>query len=136
MLDPKFLRNDIQETATRLAARGFEIDVAQLTALEERRKSLQTATQELQNERNAKSKSIGQAKARGEDIQPLLDSVADLGDKLDSAKSELQALLQEIETIALSVPNLPHEDVPVGKSEDENVEVLKWGEPKELGFVV
>lgn len=134
MLDPKFLRNDIQETATRLAARGFEIDVAQLTALEERRKSLQTATQELQNERNAKSKSIGQAKARGEDIQPLLDSVADLGDKLDSAKSELQALLQEIETIALSVPNLPHEDVPVGKSEDENVEVLKWGEPKELGF--
>lgn len=134
MLDPKFLRNDIQETATRLAARGFEIDVAQLTALEERRKSLQTATQELQNERNAKSKSIGQAKARGEDIQPLLDNVADLGDKLDSAKSELQALLQEIETIALSVPNLPHEDVPVGKSEDENVEVLKWGEPKELGF--
>lgn len=134
MLDPKFLRNDIQETATRLAARGFEIDVAQLTALEERRKTLQTATQELQNERNAKSKSIGQAKARGEDIQPLLDSVADLGDKLDAAKSELQSLLQEIDTIALSVPNLPHEDVPAGKSEEENVEVLKWGEPTELGF--
>lgn len=134
MLDPKFLRNDIQETADRLATRGFEIDVAKLTELEEKRKSLQTATQELQNERNAKSKSIGQAKARGEDIQPLLDSVSDLGDKLDAAKSELQALLQEIDGIALSIPNLPQQDVPVGKSEDENVEVLKWGEPRELGF--
>ncbi|QTH64408.1 serine--tRNA ligase [Psychrosphaera ytuae] len=134
MLDPKFLRNDIQETADRLATRGFEIDVAKLTELEEKRKSLQTATQELQNERNAKSKSIGQAKARGEDIQPLLDSVADLGDKLDSAKTELQALLQEIDAIALSIPNLPQQDVPVGKSEDENVEVLKWGEPRVMDF--
>lgn len=134
MLDPKFLRNDIQETADRLATRGFEVDVAKLTELEEQRKSLQTATQELQNERNAKSKSIGQAKARGEDIKPLLDSVADLGDKLDSAKSELQSLLQEIDAIALSVPNLPHEEVPFGQSEDENVEILKWGEPTQLGF--
>lgn len=134
MLDPKFLRNDIQETATRLATRGFELDVARLEALESRRKDLQTATQELQNERNAKSKNIGQAKARGEDIQPLLDSVADLGDKLDAAKSELQSLLNEIDAIALTVPNLPSEDVPNGKSEDDNVEVLKWGEPKAFDF--
>ncbi len=134
MLDPKFLRNDIQETAAKLAARGFELDVNKLETLEVRRKDLQTATQELQNERNAKSKNIGQAKARGEDIQPLLDSVADLGDKLDAAKSELQELLQEIDSIALSVPNLPSDDVPAGKSEDDNVEILKWGTPREFDF--
>ncbi|GAA0286036.1 serine--tRNA ligase [Psychrosphaera haliotis] len=134
MLDPKFLRNEIQETAARLATRGFKLDVARLEELETRRKNLQTATQELQNERNAKSKNIGQAKARGEDIKPLLDSVADLGDKLDAAKSELQVLLNEIDSIALAIPNLPADDVPSGASEDDNVEVLKWGEPKSFDF--
>ena len=134
MLDPKFLRNEIQETAARLATRGFKLDVARLEELETRRKDLQTATQELQNERNAKSKNIGQAKARGEDIKPLLDSVADLGDKLDDAKSELQVLLNEIDSIALAIPNLPADDVPSGASEDDNVEVLKWGEPKSFDF--
>ncbi len=134
MLDPKFLRNEIQETAARLATRGFKLDVARLEELETRRKDLQTATQELQNERNAKSKNIGQAKARGEDIKPLLDSVADLGDKLDAAKSELQVLLNEIDSIALAIPNLPADDVPSGASEDDNVEVLKWGEPKSFDF--
>jgi seryl-tRNA synthetase len=134
MLDPKYLRNDIQQAAERLAARGYKLEVAQLEELESRRKSLQTATQELQNERNAKSKSIGQAKARGEDIKPLLDSVADLGDKLDAAKAELSVLLADIDKIALSIPNLPSEDVPHGANEDENVEVLKWGEPKSFSF--
>jgi seryl-tRNA synthetase len=134
MLDPKFLRNEVKETAERLATRGYVLDVEKLVELESRRKDLQTATQELQNERNSKSKSIGQAKARGEDIQPLLASVADLGDKLDAAKSELNVLLKEIDTIALQVPNLPQAEIPVGKDESENVEVLKWGTPKEFSF--
>ncbi len=136
MLDPKFLRNDVDETAKRLASRGFELDTQKLNELEARRKELQTATQDLQNERNTKSKSIGQAKARGEDIQPLLASVADLGDKLDAAKAELSELLKEIDTISLQVPNLPSEGVPLGKDEDDNVEVLKWGEPKSFSFEV
>lgn len=134
MLDPKFLRNDVSETAKVLATRGFELDVAKLEALESRRKVLQTATQDLQNERNTKSKSIGQAKAKGEDIQPLLASVADLGDKLDAAKAELAELLKEIDTISLQIPNMPQAEVPEGKSEDDNVEVLKWGEPKAFDF--
>ena len=136
MLDPKFLRNDVDETAKRLAARGFELDTEKLNTLEARRKELQTATQELQNERNTKSKSIGQAKARGEDIQPLLASVSDLGDKLDAAKAELSELLSEIDTLSLQVPNLPADNVPLGKNEDDNVEVLKWGEPKSFDFEV
>jgi seryl-tRNA synthetase len=134
MLDSKYFRNDIEETAKRLATRGFELDTATLSALEEKRKSLQTATQELQNERNTKSKSIGQAKAKGEDIQPLLASVADLGDKLDAAKKELAEVLEQLDAMALGVPNLPHDEVPVGKDEDENVEILKWGEPKQFSF--
>lgn len=134
MLDSKFLRSDIQFAKDKLASRGFNLDVETLMALEERRKSLQSATQELQNERNTKSKSIGQAKARGEDIQPLLASVADLGDKLDAAKQELAELLTSIDNIAMGLPNLPHDDVPVGTSEEDNVEILKWGEPKNFSF--
>lgn len=136
MLDPKFFRNDINEAASRLASRGFVLEVAELNELEARRKDLQSATQELQNERNTKSKSIGQAKAKGEDIQALLASVADLGDKLDAAKSELSEVLNKIDAIALQVPNLPQLEVPVGKNEDENVEVLKWGTPKQFDFEV
>lgn len=136
MLDPKFLRNDVDETAKRLASRGFELDTQKLNELEVRRKDLQTATQDLQNERNTKSKSIGQAKARGEDIQPLLASVSDLGDKLDAAKAELSELLKEIDAISLQIPNLPADGVPEGKDEDDNVEVLKWGEPKSFDFEV
>ena len=134
MLDPKFLRNDVSETAKILATRGFELDVAKLEELESRRKVLQTATQDLQNERNTKSKSIGQAKAKGEDIQPLLASVADLGDKLDAAKAELSELLKEIDTISLQIPNMPQAEVPLGEKEEDNVEILKWGEPKSFDF--
>ena len=136
MLDPKFLRNDVTETAKRLASRGFELDVEKLVELESRRKELQMATQELQNERTTKSKSIGQAKAKGEDIQPLLDSVAGLGEKLDAAKSELNELLKQIDDISMGLPNLPQEDIPVGKDESENVEVLTWGTPKQFDFEV
>lgn len=136
MLDSKLLRNDIEETAKILAKRGFTLDVTALTALEEKRKAIQVKTQELQSERNARSKSIGQAKARGEDIQPLLDAVSDLGAQLDAAKEEQNQILAEIDAIASSVPNLTHDSVPEGADEDDNVEVKRWGTPKQFDFEV
>ncbi|MCG7568780.1 serine--tRNA ligase [Pseudoalteromonas sp. CO325X] len=136
MLDSKYLRQDVEQTAARLKARGFELDVAKLAQLEEQRKALQTKTQELQSERNSRSKAIGQAKAKGEDIQPLLDAVANLGDELENAKKEQDAVLNELKDIALGLPNLPAEDVPAGNDEDDNVEVSRWGEPKSYDFEV
>ena len=136
MLDPKFLRADIEEAKQRLASRGFELDVEAITALEEQRKSLQIRTEQLQNDRNVRSKSIGKAKASGEDIQPLLAEVGQLGAELDAAKAELAALLSQIEDIALSLPNLPHPSVPVGKDEEDNVELKRWGQPKEFDFEI
>ncbi|MBQ4851610.1 serine--tRNA ligase [Pseudoalteromonas sp. MMG013] len=134
MLDSKYLRQDITEAAARLAKRGYDLDVATINALEEQRKALQTKTQELQSERNSSSKAIGQAKAKGEDVQPLLDAVANLGDQLSAAKAEQDKILAELNNIAMTLPNLPAEDVPEGKDEDENVEILKWGEPKQYDF--
>jgi len=136
MLDPKYLRSDIQQTAERLQGRGFELDVEVLTALEEKRKSLQIRTESLQNERNVRSKSIGKAKAAGEDIAPLLAEVGQLGDDLDAAKAELAELLEELKQISLSIPNLPDEAVPQGKDESENLEISRWGEPKAYDFDV
>ncbi|MDP5144560.1 serine--tRNA ligase [Rheinheimera baltica] len=136
MLDPKFLRNELTETAARLAQRGFTLDVSRLTALEEQRRQLQVATQELQNQRNTKSKAIGQAKGRGEDITPLLAEVDGLGAQLDAAKHQLDAVLAEVEQIALTVPNLADSSVPLGKDENENVEVRRFGEPRQFEFEV
>ncbi|WP_371185153.1 serine--tRNA ligase [Thalassotalea maritima] len=136
MLDSKLLRSDIDAVATKLASRGFELDVATFNALEEERKELQVRTENLQNERNVRSKSIGQAKARGEDIKPLLDEVSQLGAKLDLAKEELATLLAKIDTIVSSVPNLPADSVPAGANEDDNVEVTRWGTPREFDFDV
>ena len=136
MLDSKYLRQDIAEAAARLAKRGFELDVDAINALEEQRKALQTKTQELQSERNSRSKAIGQAKAKGEDIQPLLDAVANLGDQLTAAKNEQDEILAKLNNISLTLPNLPAEDVPAGSDESENVEIIKWGEPKQYDFEV
>ena len=136
MLDPKGLRSDIEQTAKRLAARGFNLDVAAFSSLEEKRKTLQSRTQDLQNERNVRSKSIGKAKAQGEDIAPLLAEVGKLGDELDAAKAELSELLEEINTLTQGIPNLPHESVPAGKDEDDNVEISRWGEPRTFDFEV
>ena len=136
MLDPKFLRNELTETAARLAQRGFVLDTARLTELEEQRRELQVKTQDLQNLRNTKSKAIGQAKGRGEDIAPLLTEVDGLGAELDAAKQQLDAVLAEVEQIALTVPNLPHESVPAGKDEQDNVEVRRCGEPRQFDFDV
>ncbi len=136
MLDSKYLRQDVEQTAARLKTRGFELDVAKLAELEEKRKALQVKTQELQSERNSRSKAIGQAKAKGEDIQPLLDAVAHLGDELENAKKEQDDVLAELNDIASGLPNLPAQEVPVGNDEADNVEVSKWGEPKSYDFEV
>ena len=134
MLDSKYLRQDIAEAAARLNKRGYDLDVAAINTLEEKRKALQTKTQELQSERNSSSKAIGQAKAKGEDVQPLLDAVANLGDQLSEAKAEQDKVLVQLNDIAMTLPNLPADDVPAGKDEDDNVEILKWGEPKQYDF--
>ncbi|WP_215397731.1 serine--tRNA ligase [Rheinheimera oceanensis] len=136
MLDAKFLRTELTETANRLAQRGFVLDVARLTALEEQRRTLQVDTQELQNLRNTKSKAIGQAKSRGEDITPLLAEVDGLGAQLDAAKQQLDAVLSEVEQIALTIPNLPDASVPAGKDETQNVEVRRFGQPRQFEFTI
>lgn len=134
MLDPKKLRNELPEMAAALAKRGFALDTTQLESLESRRKAVQSKTEQLQSERNSSSKSIGKAKAAGEDIQPLLDAVASLGGQLTEAETELKEIQQAFEELVMSVPNTPADDVPAGKSEDDNIEVSLWGEPKAFDF--
>lgn len=136
MLDPKLIRFDLNSVAEQLKKRHFELDVAALEILESKRKAFQVETESFQNERNTRSKSIGKAKAAGEDIQPLLDEVAGLGEKLDSVKSELAVVQQQIDEIIMGIPNLLHDSVPEGKSEDDNVEIRRWGEPKSFEFEV
>ncbi|MDR3432361.1 MAG: serine--tRNA ligase [Rouxiella aceris] len=136
MLDPNLLRNELDAVAEKLARRGFKLDVETLRAQEERRKVLQVETENLQAERNARSKSIGAAKARGEDIDALRQEVNELGEKLDAAKAELETLQNEIRAVTLAIPNLPDDSVPVGKDETENLEVSRWGEPRQYDFEV
>ncbi len=134
MLDPRLLRNELETTAAQLARRGVVLDQDKISGLETRRKELQVAAQELQNERNTRSKSIGKAKAAGEDIQPLLAEVTDLGEKLKSAEEELAAVQQELQAIVLGIPNIPASDVPDGKDEADNREERRWGEPPRFDF--
>jgi len=134
MLESKLLRGNIDFVVEQLKRRNITFDVDAFNKLEDQRKVIQVQTQELQNLRNTKSKAIGQAKASGEDIKPLLDEVSSLGESLDGAKSELNALQFKIDEIAMAIPNLPHPSVPEGFSEDDNLEVLKWGEPKKFDF--
>ncbi len=134
MLDPKRLRNELDEVAQQLRRRGFELDVDSIRALEARRKAVQTRTQALQNERNSRSKHIGQAKAKGEDIAPLLAEVSDLGEQLKAAEQELSEIQGALEAIVMGVPNILHESVPEGLSEDDNVTVRHWGEPTAFDF--
>lgn len=136
MLDPNLLRTELDAVATKLARRGFTLDVEKLRELEERRKVLQVETETLQADRNSRSKTIGAAKARGEDIEPLRLEVNQLGEKLDAAKAELDKLQQEIRDIALSIPNIPDDEVPDGKDDSENLEVSRWGEPRQYDFEV
>ena len=136
MLDNQCFRQELEQTAVALKRRGFELDVAKIKQLEELRKTLQVKTQELQNERNSRSKKIGQAKAAGEDIAPLLAEVGKMGDDLKSLQQETEQTLETIKQIQLAVPNLLHADVPEGKSEDDNIEMRRWGTPKQFSFEV
>ncbi|AKK01436.1 seryl-tRNA synthetase [Pseudomonas chlororaphis] len=136
MLDPKLLRSNLQGVADRLASRGFALDVARIEALEEQRKAAQIRTEALQAERNAISKSIDQAKQRGEDIAPLMANVENRGSQLNENKAALDKIQAELEAILLGIPNLPHESVPFGKDEDDNVEVHRWGTPRIFDFEI
>ena len=126
MLESKLLRGNIDFVVEQLNRRNFSFDVDEFNELENERKIIQVQTQELQNLRNTKSKSIGQAKASGENIEPLLQEVSELGEKLDNAKIQLQEIQSKISDISLSMPNIPHASVPKGNTEDENEEVLRW----------
>ncbi len=134
MIDPKLFRSDLDQVVANLAKRGVEFDKQTYLKLEEQRKALQIKTQDLQNERNSRSKAIGKAKAAGEDIQPLLDEVANLGKALDEAKQSFDAAQSQLDDLFLGLPNLISDDVPEGKSEDDNIEVEKWGEPTQFEF--
>ncbi len=136
MLDSQLLREDPTSVAMQLAKRGFKFDIQQFNNLEEQRKRLQVETQALQNERNVKSKSIGEAKARGEDIEPMRANVTQLGHLLDEKKNQLECILAQIEQITLTLPNIPHQSVPVGKDETENVEIRRWGTAPNFDFSV
>ena len=136
MLDVQLLRNDINAVAERLAGRGFKLDVDTFTALENERKGLQTRTQELQAKRNASSKQIGIAKSRGEDVSAIMAEVASLGDELKTCETNLAALQDKLNALLLTIPNLPHESVPVGKDEADNIEVRKVGTPRQFDFEI
>ncbi|CDG17260.1 serine--tRNA ligase [Xenorhabdus doucetiae] len=136
MLDPNILRNELDAVAEKLARRGYTLDVETLRQLEERRKVLQVETETLQAERNSRSKAIGAAKARGENIEPLRQEVNQLGEKLDSAKAELETLQAEIRNIALSMPNIPDDASPDGKDDSDNLEISRWGEPRQYDFEI
>ncbi|HSI21401.1 MAG TPA: serine--tRNA ligase [Methylophilaceae bacterium] len=136
MLDIQLLRSDLASVVQRLALRGYAFDEAQFTALEAERKTVQTRTQELQAKRNATSKQIGIAKSKGEDASAILAEVATLGDELKAAEEKLTVIQAQMQDFLQNVPNLPHESVPVGKSEEDNVEVRKVGAPRSFDFEV
>ena len=137
MLDPSLLRQHLADTAARLrATRGVDLPIARLEALEAERKDIQVRTQELQNLRNTRSKAIGHAKARGEDVQPLLAEVAGFGEALKASEARLDAIRSELDDIASAIPNLPDEGVPPGKDEQDNVERARWGTPRTFDFEV
>jgi seryl-tRNA synthetase len=136
MLDPALLRSDPAGLAQRLTTRGYALDVPALEALEADRKRLQVRTQELQNLRNTRSKAIGQAKARGEDVAALLAEVAGFGEELKASEADLERIRRDLEQITLGIPNLPDASVPLGQDESANVETHRWGTPRRFDFAV
>src|SRR5690625_3800825 len=134
MLDSRRLRLNLPEVAAALSRRGYQLDVERYTELEERRRALQIETQELQNERNAGSREIGQAKARGEDIAPMRARISEIGARLDEVKTALEAVQLELEALFLDIPNIPHESVPDGREEKEHLELRGGGQAAASGF--
>jgi seryl-tRNA synthetase len=136
MLDIQQLRNDLDNVVARLAARKFAFPAEEFKALEAQRKTIQTNTENLQAKRNAASKQIGIAKSKGEDASAILAEVAGLGDELKAAEAQLNDIQANMQALMLNVPNLPHESVPVGQDETQNVEVRRWGTPRSFEFEV
>ncbi|MCV6622282.1 MAG: serine--tRNA ligase [Cellvibrionaceae bacterium] len=136
MLDPKVVRTQAEQVAEALTKRGYQLDVATIQALEEERKEIQVKTESLQQERNSKSKNIGKAKAQGQDIAPLLKEVEDLKGSLHEAEQQLHQVQAKTDELLSGVPNIPHDSVPEGNDEDDNVEVSRWGEPRSFDFEV
>jgi len=134
MLDPRLLRTDLENTARALARRGYRLDTATIARLEEQRKAAQVQAQQYQNERNVKSKAIGMAKAKGEDVKPIMEEVSRIGEALKRAESELATLQDELSAMALDIPNIPHASVPDGKDENANQEIRRWGDPRHFPF--
>ena len=136
MLDPKTIRNNPQTIAAALKKKKFDLDVDRLAELDSQRKTLQTATEALQNERNLRSKSIGKAKAAGKDVSEILQSMDSIKANLEAKKDQLNLLQNELNDYLLTVPNVPSDSVPVGLNESDNLEVSKWGTPKSFNFEV
>jgi len=134
MLDPKWVRTEPEIVAGLLQKKGYTLDVEKVKELEEKRKTLQVDTENLQNERNTRSKNIGKAKADGEDIAPLLAEVDNLKSKLDERKQALDALTEEFDGLLQGIPNIPSDLVPDGSSEEDNREIRRWGEPRQFDF--
>lgn len=134
MLDPKLIRHSIEKVAAALKERGFVLDVARFNQLEEKRKSLQVKMQELQNERNIRSKEVGRAKAQGKDINEALSHLKNLSDHLKEVEDEFTAVQKELEDFLAQLPNITHPSVPFGKNENDTQEIRKWGEPKKFSF--
>lgn len=134
MLDPKKLRSDPDAVAANLARRGYDFDVIAFRELDSKRKALDVEIGRLRNERNTRAKSIGAAKARGEDIEPLKAEVAEAGEALKTAEAQGEALHEALDALLLGMPNLLDDSVPDGNDENDNVEIRRWGEPREFDF--
>lgn len=134
MLDPKLLRSQLDVVASRLQCRHVELDTAKLQTFEESRRTLQSETEQLQAERNAGAKKIGQAKKSGEDVAPIMARMQQVNERLETVKVELESLQNDISAFAMAIPNLPHESVPAGKGEEDNVEVHRWGTIRQFDF--
>jgi seryl-tRNA synthetase len=136
MLDQKLVRNNPQEVADKLVKKGFYLDIAKLNGLEESRKQLQIDTENLQSERNSKSKEIGKLKAQGQDTAAVMAAVSAFGTQLDDKKSQLKLVQDDLSALLMEIPNIPHDSVPLGASEDDNQEVLVWGDKPSFNFAV
>ena len=136
MLDQKLLRNNLQEVADKLAKKGFKLDVVKLNSLEESRKQLQIDTENLQSERNSKSKEIGKLKAQGQDTTGIMAEVSAFGTQLDDKKAQLKQVQDHLNTMFMEMPNIPHDSVPQGTDEEDNQEVLVWGEKPNFNFTI
>ena len=134
MLDPKLIRNDPELIAIQLARRGYTLEVERINILETQRKALQVQTQELQKERNTRSRLIGRAKATGQNTKPLLDEITGLCDALKQAEIDLNAIQTQLLSLQLIIPNIPHSTTPTGNNETNNLEIRKWGEPRQFNF--